>query len=606
MERAERRMPIPSPSEVPTISRQATRRTEAPQRFDYEIHTARVKDRLHEWQFGQSITHFETQGLNKTQYITWAKEKLFGKDHTGPSLPEKIGEVEVPAIIRENAGNMQAILASYNVGYGHYRTALVMENLLQLMGAPTTNIFIAGPDKVFDATKGVLAKILVRDIDRIARGMTTNYIKASKEDAYRQGLIAEPPTHHDPDPQYSRRAQILTGLAMGTWRERFTWQLGNAAKRIFELHDQTPGQVKSSLHTYRLLFLKSIKHFLRTTISSAANGEDMKTLVIATHGPTANVLGLIPKEMKQELGIIDANFQPDIGMILGSYSSSPPTYTEKDVTTLKWGMKLGVPDQAHAPNTHVLNGYFSPLSVFARNELSTMRSDAAKNGTPITVIATASGVATTQIEAFKDFIKEHAEELRAGTLRYVVQCGNEANGGPDVYKELGQLIRENGVDANVLLHLAPTEKAALEFFEALSWAPVPLAIQTKGAEVARMAQALNIPHIPTGTVGGGGHEIWNIAASIFDNPNSVVFPNQKVSDVFIEDVRTKFANDPIVQRYSDRYHPEQLISLVAQHTATTPEDMTIKVREYIESGYQHPTNQSAMLDVIAHMLSRSN
>ncbi|HYK08477.1 MAG TPA: hypothetical protein VEW42_03195, partial [Candidatus Eisenbacteria bacterium] len=438
----ERRMPTPLPERPqPQHQQPIVRRTEALPAFDYEAHTAQVKAKLRKWQFGPAIETFEAKGLDKSRYIPWAREKLFGKDNANleHSLPKRIGDVEIPDIIRENAGNMRAILASYNVGYGHYRTALVMENLMQVMGIPTTDLFISGPDRIIDVTKGFWAKILLRDVDRATRGVTTNYIHESLKDAYRQGLMANQPVLHDPDPKYTKKIRNLFGILMGTMKERFTLDLGRAAKRSFELQDQTPGQMRIANLGYKALLAKSTKHLLRTIIEKAEGGKNKKTLVIATHGVTANVIGVIPEKVKQELGIIDANFQPDIGMILATYTANPPTYTEKDITALKWGMKLGMPDGEFAPNTHVLNGYFTPLSSFDRDHLSTARSEAAKNGAPLTVIGTASGVAPAQIEAFKTFITEHAAELRAGTLRYIVQCGNDANGGPEVHRELTRL-----------------------------------------------------------------------------------------------------------------------------------------------------------------------
>ncbi|HYK09074.1 MAG TPA: hypothetical protein VEW42_06285, partial [Candidatus Eisenbacteria bacterium] len=96
------------------------------------------------------------------------------------------------------------------------------------------------------------------------------------------------------------------------------------------------------------------------------------------------------------------------------------------------------------------------------------------------------------------------------------------------------------------------------------------------------------------------------AASLFENPQSVVIPNQKVSSAFSEEIKTKFTTDPVVQRYPEKYNPERFLQLIASRTATSPEDATQKAREYIASGYRTPTNQSAMLDIIADMLNRKD
>lgn len=572
--------------------------------FNYESHTKNVVDHLMRFGFGETATLLtgDTIGIDRERYLSFARQRLLDPESTAgvdqKVLPEKIGEVEIPPLLRTHGHNISALLLSFNVGYGHLRPALALQNVIELLGGKARSAFLGGEENSIPHT-GKTDFGGYKDLNRLLRGVGRWYRVTNLTTAHQQGMMDQPPTFSNPDPEYTQLAKTILGFVAD--RETFKKAPEKAIAEVMTfLRERTRGQVWASSIALSLLFRRS----LRTLIQNSFHEERRKEkLVIATHGTIGEALGTIHPLTKQRIGYVDANFQPDVCMFYDTYTQNPHTYTEKNETVEKWGMKQGFHNGEHARNTIVLDGYITPLSVFKREQLAETRRQALESGIPLTVVATASGNAPAQLGAFKDFIITNLPHFADKTLRMVVECGAEEGGGLIVHDQLHNLIKKYHLEESVVLHASKTPEASLQFFEAVSWAPVPIAMLVKASEMTRIAQALNVPLISTGAL--GPHELWNIAATLLDNPTSVVF-SQKVGAIVRDGILKNFPNDMLVQQHPERRYIERLVENLSTRTAQNAADLLQLVRDHITGGRESSSNQQAMLTLLSDMLDRKN
>lgn len=613
----ERHMPAHLPSEAQPIHK-----PETTQRFDYDANAREVTaklERLGIAKVGDPIGLLNENGIDRTRYISYARQRLLPGWTPGTPLPEKIGSVQIPKGVRKFGQRILGIIVAAHVGYGHERVGLETSDSIALIGGRTKDFQIGGDKTVFHKTKGVWARLLFGNLERAAKSFNWVYTKQSMEDARAKGMAGDAliahPENPDPYPKTTRRLVTILGvLGSRSIKEALSKKAREEVVRsAFALKEQTPEQVKQGEFLYRFTLMKSLAYLFKTTINQeikqSFNGEQLIPLIIATHAVLASAIGqILEKKLQQFSNSITANFQPDKGMIAATHTHNPRTYVPNTQTIEKWELQL----QQSLPHTVSLEGFPSPLSVYARDELLAKRQQALRDGQPITVVATASGVALAQLGAFSDFMKHNSEAIRNDEIRFVVQCGSQDNDGQVVYKQLLNQAKVLGIENKVVLHLGKDHDSAIRFFDAISWTETPLSVLVKGSEMASILDTLNVHQLGVGALGEGGHEIWNLAARFFENPYSVSFPSVKLATEFKKAVDSIFRNDPLIQEYlkqgSQHYSVDKLLQIIDEQTIDGEDPQSAeKLREMVERFYNNPHTTSqpnASLTLLESMLKK--
>lgn len=585
-------------------SRRERRQTpEAQSPFNYTEHTRQVRDGLSRFGFGEVVEHITPQGLGE-QYISWAQKQLFGQEwDPSRGLPERIGEVPLSATLSAEMRNVFAAFPSMNAGYGHLRPAILIDHVVQVLGGKTKSIFLGGPEDVVPRSE--IGPWKGFDYNRFFRAIARGWEEKSLRDAYQQGMIDYLPEERSEGPLYTGLARavvllrdpvdLLGQMSKGHPIKAMEQTIANG----YAVKDtDTPEALAKQARSMKFFFGSMMRNLIQP--ESGAN-PDAHHLVLSTHPLLARLIGEIQDHPKNTQPFSGFHFGPDVDQPLVAWVAKQLNFVELMETARKWGNRLGLPHPEIAPNTEVMHGYIAPPAVFERQHLAAKRAEALKEGAPLTVVALASGVAPAQLGSFSSFLENAQQQMREGHMRVVVQCGAEEGGGLIVHDKLRKVVEQHGLQEQVVLHVAPTPQAAVDFFEAVAWAPVPMALFVKGAETARMAQALGIPVIPTGIV--GDHELGNFIATLKDTPSMLTFI-KGIGAKLADECQRLLPTNPLTDHYTQT-DPGFLATLQASITQRTAPDMDGLVAMVKDTILTHPTppsNPSAMLNMLESMI----
>ncbi|HXS15285.1 MAG TPA: hypothetical protein VN711_04095 [Candidatus Saccharimonadales bacterium] len=588
----------------PRIKRERRHSPEKRTPFDYITHTSEVREGLTRFGFGDVVEHITPQGLGES-YIRWAQQRLFGPHDISQGLPTHIGEVSLPRMLQTEMSHVRVDVLSMNAGYGHLRPAELFAHTLQVLGGKTRSFFFGGPQDIipraqFGPFKGF-------NYDRLFRAIAGGWEEKSLRDAHLQGMI-------DTLPQARKEGPFYTGISRGIalFREPIGLLKSMAKghplkaieKAVADVYAVKDTDTPEALAQQARVMRRAFGGMMRRTLASEPKDNGTHHVVLSTYPLLARLIGEIQRHSPHIFPFSSFHFGPDVDQPLVAWVNGQTNFVERPETAHKWAHRLGLPYPEIAPYTQVVNGYVAPSSVFLRDSLNHQRREALDDGTPLTVVALASGIAPTQLGSFVSFLEGAEHQMKGGKMRMVIQCGAEEGGGNLVYKRLQKVVETHGLEDYVVLHLAEDPKAAVDFFEAVSWAPVPMALLVKGAEVTRIAQALNIPVIPTGIV--GDHELGNFLATLEDSPHMLTFP-PTVGPQLQQEARRILPDHPIADYFMhmDPGFLATLYAMISQRTAPNMDTLLSMISDTIRSGTSPSSDPSAMLHMVERMIQES-
>ncbi len=454
------------------------------------------KEKMLDWGFGCAEYLDETGRLDRQAYVDGELRARLSRGINDEEF--SLGELRIPAwLVKQTVEEEMVGIFVANFGLGHLRPATQYQMLMETLGLPTVLVDLSELNEEGD---NPLAMYVVKAFQE-------RYLRVSHQNGYHNGSA------HKEAYFEKSKSKWWINAALDTWKllDRKGYEeliLGRPAADLTpEVADRLIGVLSQWLGEDFRVYLGKLgvsRNMIFYPIVSAI-GFDGPTVVVGT----------------------DAVVDPR------GWRSDYPTLVEIELARERFRAELG---EEASHRVLCFGGFATPLGGLIRaEELGKIRRDELLfGGQKLTLVLTASGVATAQKRMFEETIKEIADGLNKGEMRLVIQTGY-GKLGRQVYESMARLMGDLKVDYpsindGVLLHWSEDPRGAVDFVEVLSSGEAPLVFAGKGGELTRMLVQLGVPHIVTGAI--GDQECWNIIVAALQDSQIEILPkaHEQVSE----------------------------------------------------------------------------
>lgn len=473
---------------------------------------ARSLDKLCQWGVETGLLDITTGHINKEKYVRKLKAEIDWDSG-------QCGELKIPDSLMKlhqlqeegkiNLGNINILTLWVIMGFGHLRPARCMEWWCEAFGIPVESVGIGDRNNQHQ--------------DRLNQAISHAnnwYIEASLIEA---GRIEDAKQFA----KNSKQKFSWVGLEMDILRHFFRKTVDNALK----------GKIEGEFDRNQIEKLDNILYFLFA--------KDLKKII--DDGETDIVLNLYPLIIRSSKRIIEElnkgkstilKFFNDIGFTRPEHDKRKKTKkkissigTDHRIEPAGWRPEEFLWVAAATTQNEIAEtwgGEFAPnikVASFVSPAYASMKAgylaDRAKEilengGTPVAIMP-CSQVAPVMEHSYQSALIANQEDLRNGKLRAIIQCGDGWVGKP-VFDRMSGLVKELGIEDNVVLHLAEDPIEAVDLFETVTASPIAKYVDVKTSEISQMDTKMGLPHIVKKIIGlqeeHNAFEMLNINAAV--------------------------------------------------------------------------------------------